>query len=52
MCAATVVAAATSASSSMEVFSLVGLMTRNAMRSTNASTAATMMETPRTTITG
>lgn len=52
MCAATAVAAATRASSSMEVLSLVGLMKRSAMRSTRARTAATMMETPSTTITG
>ncbi|MNV37467.1 hypothetical protein D3C71_1289880 [compost metagenome] len=52
MWAATAVPAATSARNSMEVFSLVGLMKRSAMRSTRASTAATTMDTPSTTTTG
>src|SRR3990167_5596094 len=52
MWAATAVPAATSAKNSMEVFSLVGLMKRRAMRSTRASTAATTMDTPSTTTTG
>jgi hypothetical protein len=50
--AAVAAAAAISAIRSIEVFSLVGRITRNAMRSKSASTAPTTNETPRTTATG
>ena len=52
MCEPTVVPAAISASSRMEVFSLAGLMKRSAMRSASASSAATTIDTPSTTMTG
>ena len=50
--AAMAVPAAISASTIMEVFSLVGLMTRSAVRSASASTAPTTMDRPSTTATG
>jgi len=51
-CAAIVLDAAIDAMSSIDVFSLVGLMKRSAERSTSASAPATTKETPSTTSTG
>src|SRR5512133_3007126 len=50
--AASAVAAAISAISSIDVFSLVGLISRSALRSASASTAPTTNDTPSTTATG
>jgi hypothetical protein len=51
-CAASAVPAAISASSRIEVFSLVGLITRSAVRRASASTAPTTNDRPSTTATG